>query len=143
MSKTGQKKDRKTVVGMTISTTPTELQDALVAIERAEAAAERQLEQIRETKETYQKLIGVTSSLSRATVSLEYQKLGPVEAAERLLRELSKPMTTREIVDGMIERGWTTRSRNATATVYATLANAKKKFRRDSSGHWVLTPAEV
>jgi hypothetical protein len=116
----------------------THLEDALGALERAERDAVQRLDEIRVQKASIERLIGVSPSLPRATVSLEYQGLGPVEAAERLLVEAGKPLTTRQIVDGMHERGWTTKSRNAVATVYATLSNAKKKFVRTPNGEWRL-----
>jgi hypothetical protein len=118
------------------------LEEAYQALEREEEVLQRQLTELQVSKASLARLIGVSPSLSRATVSLEYQGLGPVEAAERLLKEKATPLTTREIVDGMTERGWTTRSRNAVATVYATLTNAKKKFERKAEasgeGKWEL-----
>lgn len=122
------------------------LEEALRALEREEEALQRQLTEIQVNRQSLERLIGVTPSLSRATVSLEYQGLGPVEAAERLLQEKGTPLTTREIVDGMMERGWTTKSRNPVATVYATLVNAKRKFVRKvevvgREGKWELVKA--
>jgi hypothetical protein len=113
------------------------LEDALRALERARVEKQRELVDLETNIANIQRLVGVVPE-ARAAVSLEYQGLGPVEAAERYLTEVGKPLTTRDIVDGMAERGWTTRSRNAVATVYATLTNAKKKFRRNRDGQWEL-----
>lgn len=113
------------------------LEDAYRALERAEEQTQRRLLDIQSQKSQLQRLMGVEPS-ARATVSLEYQGLGPVEAAERYLRLAGKALTTREVVDGMTERGWTTRSRNPVATVYAVLANAKKKFQRTGDSQWEL-----
>lgn len=121
-----------------VATATNSLEDALRSLERAEVEKQRELEEIRVSKASLQRLIGVVPA-SQATVSLEYAGLGPVEAAERLFKELGKKsLTTREIVDGMVERGWTTRSRNAVATVYATLTNARKKFERNKEAQWEL-----
>lgn len=107
------------------------LEDALVALEKEEQVKLRELTEIQLTKEKIERLIGVRpSQTARATVSLEYQGLGSLEAAQRFLTERNEPLTTREIVDGMFERGWTTRSRNPVPSVYAVLTNAKTKFKR-------------
>ncbi len=121
-----------------VASSTVNLEEALASLGRAEEQKLAELDEIRLTKASLERLIGVTPSHSRATVSLEYQGKGPVEAAELYLKEVGKALTTREIVDGMVARGWSTKSRNPVATVYATLTNAKKKFKRTDSNQWEL-----
>jgi hypothetical protein len=63
----------------------------------------------------------------------DYEGLGILVAAKRWLQEVGGNKTTPEIVEGLKERGWTTKSNNPVATVYSTLANAKE-FRRQGAG---------
>ncbi len=67
----------------------------------------------------------------------EWEKVGITEAAQRWLTEVNGPRGTREIADAIRDRGVRTQSRNYTATVYATLTNAKTKFKR-VDGMWAL-----
>lgn len=69
--------------------------------------------------------------------SEEYRDLGIVQATTKFLREVGEPRTTSEIKDALMSRGWTTQSKNATATIYATLQNSKA-FKRTSDGNWSL-----
>jgi hypothetical protein len=120
-----------------VATVNTNLEDALKALEREEREIQRRLVEVQSGRATLERLIGVRPS-AKPAVSLEYQGLGSVEAASRLLKQEGKAMSTRELVDGMLERGWTTRSRNPTAALFAGLANAKKKFKRTSDDKWEL-----
>jgi hypothetical protein len=71
-----------------------------------------------------------TTTLSRA-----YESLGPLDAAVRLYQELGRPLTTRELADGLLARGVKTSSRNFTASIYATLTNSKQ-WKRNEQGQW-------
>ena len=71
------------------------------------------------------------------TVSREYDGLGIVDATKRFLAEVGEPRTTSEIKDALMNRGWTTRSKNATATIYATLDNSHQ-FKRTEDGRWEI-----
>lgn len=67
--------------------------------------------------------------------SSAFKGLGIVDAAQRFIQEMGKPQTTREIADGLLNRGLETRSKNFVATVYATLDNSKE-LKRTSDGRW-------
>jgi hypothetical protein len=69
--------------------------------------------------------------------SRAYDGLGIVDAAIRYLTEVGEPRSTGEIKDALLNGGWTTRSKNATATVYATLDNSKR-LTRTNDGRWAL-----
>ena len=71
-----------------------------------------------------------------ATNTKQYEGLGIVDATRRFLREVGEPRSTGEIKDALLERGWTTKSKNATATIYATLDNSRQFVRRD--GMWQI-----
>lgn len=113
------------------------LESALKALEREERQVQQRLLELQQGRATLERLIGVRPSAQPA-ISLEYQGLGSTEAAFRLLKETGKALSTRELVDGMTRRGWMTKSRNPTAAVFATLANAKKKFKRTRDDKWEL-----
>jgi hypothetical protein len=66
----------------------------------------------------------------------EFEHLGIVEATTTLLREIG-PTDTRTISERLLDRGIRTRSKNFTATVYATLDNAKQFKRKDNVWHLV------
>ena len=68
--------------------------------------------------------------------SQEFQHIGATEAAKRLIKEFG-PMDTRRLADLMLDRGLKTRSKNFIATVYATLEQNKKDFKR-IDGDWTL-----
>lgn len=65
----------------------------------------------------------------------DFEGLGITDAAKRLVKELGRPLTTREISDGLLDRGMKTKSKNFTATVYATLTNSKQ-FKRTKDERW-------
>lgn len=71
-----------------------------------------------------------------------YTGLGIVEATVLYLKEVGKPQTTPELRDALLARGLRSRSKNLSATIYATLSNAPKKFRRTEHGAWELVPVE-
>ena len=84
-------------------------------------------------------LKGTDPNIVTAPKSTEWEGLGITEAAVRWLTEIGEPRGTRDIADAIRDRGVRTTSRNYTATVYATLANAKTKISRTSwtgSGRW-------
>jgi hypothetical protein len=101
-------------------------------------ARERELLQMREALAALQGVSGVTGPASR-----EYSDLGIVEASRRFLTEVGKPMNSRELADALTTRGLRSKSRNVVATVYATLKNATKEFRRNERGEWELTREPV
>ena len=68
----------------------------------------------------------------------EYADFGIVIAAKRWLKEIGRPQTTSEIKDALIRRGWTTTSKNPTATIYATLDNSPDFVRDKKTGVWQL-----
>lgn len=69
-------------------------------------------------------------------ISQEYAGMGILEAARAFVKAAGRPMTTREITDGLLAKGWTTKSRNISATIYATLKNSKAEWRRTYGGDW-------
>lgn len=70
------------------------------------------------------------------TGTRRYEGLGIAEAARRFITESGgEPRTTSEIRDALVNNGWTTKSKNPTATVYATLENSRK-FHRTKDGRW-------
>src|SRR5690606_18570715 len=52
--------------------------------------------------------------------SKEYEGLGIVLAAKKWLKEVGGEHSTRDIVEGIKARGWTTKSEKPVATVYST-----------------------
>jgi hypothetical protein len=80
----------------------------------------------------------VADSRTRLPSSSEFKGLGIVDAAQRLIKEMGEPQTTREIADGLLNRGLETRSKNFVATVYATLENSKG-IKRTSDNRWDST----
>lgn len=124
-----------------------ELEKAVDSLVRAESEALQEYERIRRLRENTEQLIGVTRSAAQAGPITPYTNLGIVAAVEKFFVEQQKKkgtpgkvsFTTAEITKGLIERGWRTRSRNPTPTVYSTMANAKKKFKRTKDGEsWEL-----
>lgn len=65
----------------------------------------------------------------------DFYGLGIVDAAVRWLTEVGEPRSTREIADALIDRGMETRSKNFTATVYATLTNSGA-VKRNRENKW-------
>lgn len=113
----------------------TDIQDALLSLERARDGKLAEAKQIEEAiRQLKGALILVPEGLELPG-SKEYAGMGASEAAREFIKAVGKPMTTREMVDGMIERGWRTRSKNTTATLHATLANSKE-WKRNTSGEW-------
>ena len=108
--------------------------EALAALKRAEREHLQRLDAIRDSIRV---LSGLPEDAPQPKVSHEYRHLGIVAAATCLLREVGHPLSTRELVDGMGDRGWVTRAKDPAATVYATLNNAPRKFSR-TDGAWSL-----
>lgn len=73
--------------------------------------------------------------------SREFEHLGTTEAVKRLLREFG-PKSTRELAELALDRGIKTRSKNYTATVYATLEQNASAFKRNEAGQWELVGAK-
>jgi hypothetical protein len=95
--------------------------------------------ELRELQAALVHLRGGTAVVTTAEpVSLEYMGKGIVEAAEHLLTEVGRPMSTRELADGLASRGWRTTSNRPVQAIYSTLTNAPKKFRRTEDGEWRL-----
>lgn len=65
-----------------------------------------------------------------------YAGMGILEAARLFSLAARKPLTTRQLIHGMEARGWTTKSRNVTATLYAVLANNKREWHRTATDEW-------
>lgn len=61
----------------------------------------------------------------QGSVRQDFKGLGITAGAKRLLAEAGRPLSTREILDGIKARGVVTRSKKESATVYATLNNSK------------------
>jgi hypothetical protein len=66
-----------------------------------------------------------------------YEGLGIADAAARFIKEIGKPVGTREIADALLSRGLQTKSKNYVATVYATLDNSKQII-RTPEGNWTV-----
>ena len=115
------------------------LQDALMAMERAKDEKLKELAQIESTISQLKGLIVLAPDEALAPHAREFAGMGVSEAARTLIKAVGRPMTTRELVDGMVEWGWRTRSKNATATIHATLSNAPKEWKRNASGEWEYT----
>lgn len=104
----------------------------------------RQIEQreaeLKVMKDALALLTGGTVALgtSRTTpTDRSFEGIGIVDATKRYLKEVGEARTTSEIKDALMNRGWTTRSKNATATIYATLDNSKQ-FVRTGDGRWSI-----
>ena len=110
------------------------LHTAIEALERAIQSREIELTMM---KRSLQALQGTAPDFQARPKSVEWAELGITEAAINFLGAVEGPKSTREIADAIRDRGVQTSSRNYTATVYATLANAKSKFVR-KDGLWSL-----
>ncbi len=128
-----QNEASRSAAGMKVNAS---IRGALRALQVAEQSKRRELAELEALTSRLRSLVGEAPPI-RAAADLEFVGLGPTEGARRLL-EKKGPLTTRDLVDMMSERGWTTRSSNPVATVYATLEQAKKKFRRNDAGQWEL-----
>lgn len=117
----------------------TNLQQSLESLERALKVKEAEAEEIKKAMETIKGLILVVApgTLPKAQ---EYAGLGGLEAARRFLREVGEPKTTREILDAITARGWTTTAKDPLPSLYATLRNAKKDLERQGD-MWMLKEA--
>jgi hypothetical protein len=112
------------------------LQDAIEALKRAKAEKLREIETI---DRALDELRGVAPAHARQ----DFAGLGIVEATKRYLREVNRPCSTADIKKALLDRGWTTRSKNPTATVYATLENAKQASGIEREhGRWQLRTTE-
>lgn len=114
-----------------------ELREALAALERAHQAKLAEAQHIEASIRSLKGVLLLVPDNAALPTSMEFANMGASEAARALIKAAGRPMTTRELVDGMTQKGWRTRSRNATATLHATLANAPKEWRRlQDSGEW-------
>ena len=103
-----------------------EAQAAVVAQEQAK------LLQIEEALQTLVNTIVVNN----VPVRQDFKHMGILEATARLMEETQRPMTTREIADGIRARGVVSRSKSFIPTVYATLTNSPMFDR--VGGQWAL-----
>ncbi len=69
----------------------------------------------------------------------EWEHVGVTEATVRWLAEFG-PSATRDIAEGIRDRGVRSQSKKFSSVVYATMKNAKKTFERTPEGLWGLTP---
>lgn len=114
------------------------MEDALhTAIEALERAIQSREIELTGMKRSLQQLQGTAPGFQPKPKSTEWAELGITEAAQNWLAEVGGFKATREIADAIRDRGVQTSSRNYTATVYATLANATSKFVR-KDGLWGL-----
>lgn len=111
-----------------------EVINAIKALELAKQTKLAEAAVLGEAIEDLQKKL-LTVATGQLPQSFEYQGLGIVDAAKRWLTEVGEPRSTREIADALQERGLVTRSKNFTATVYATLTNSGD-VKRTSEGTW-------
>jgi hypothetical protein len=67
---------------------------------------------------------------------MEYQGLGIADASKRFIQEVGRPVTTRELADVLLARGFVTKSAKFTNSVYATLVGSKQ-FVRTNDRWWL------
>lgn len=114
------------------------MEDALhTAIEALERAIQSRKIELTNMERSLAQLKGSAPDFTTTPKTTEWEGLGITEAAEKWLAEVGGGKQTREIADAIRDRGVRTTSRNYTATVYATLANATSKFTR-KDGLWSL-----
>lgn len=109
------------------------------AVRELEVEAEKkeaEAAQIRKVIAGMKGLVIIVGDAASLPTSTEYVGKGILEAAKLFAKSVGKPLTTRELADGMTQKGWTTRSHNVTATIYATLRNADKDWHRNPRGEW-------
>lgn len=109
------------------------------AIEALERAIQSRKIELTTMEQSLAALQGSAPEYAGTPKSNEWADVGITEAAYRWLTEVGEPRGTREIADAIRDRGVRTTSRNYTATVYATLANARTKFHR-KEGLWSAVP---
>jgi hypothetical protein len=115
----------------------TNLQDAITSMEKVR---EDKLQELREVESVLAKLKGVVVLAPEGSSLPEHREfvgMGGAEAARALIKAVGKPLSTRDMVDMMIERGWRTRSKNPVASMHATLNQAPNEWKRNASGEWV------
>lgn len=116
-----------------------DMEEAIASLERVLETKMQEAEQIRAAVASLRGMVVVVPVGAQAPNAKDYAGMGLVEAAKKFFAEVgNKPMTTRELADQLYARGWRTKSRNPTATIYATLTNAKKDFKRLETGEWEL-----
>ena len=120
--------------------TATQVHHALGALERLR---ESKLRELKAVERAIQQLADtMTADYPRdEPESLEYRNLRITDAARHWLAHSGTPQSTREIAEGLLSRGLTTRSRNFVSTVYATLAHAEG-IQRTTDGRWALRTRE-
>ncbi len=77
-----------------------------------------------------------TVVINDVPVRQDFKHMGILESTSRLLDEVGRPMSTREIADAIRLRGVQTRSKSFIPTVYATLANSPMFVRERNN--WTL-----
>jgi hypothetical protein len=100
------------------------------------AEAQADLQKIDEALERLEGNVEISPTSFRPK---DMTNLGIIEAARRLLQELGREATTREIADAIRDRGVETKSKNFVPTVYATLTNSREFARKGDK--WVLKKA--
>jgi hypothetical protein len=113
------------------------MEDVQAAIEALQRARETKLAELDAIDRALAALGAPVSGSVERQVGRDFEHLGIVEATKRYLSEKGEPRTTREIAEALLARGVQTKSKKYVATVYATLDNAKKDFRR-KDGKWEL-----
>jgi hypothetical protein len=109
-------------------------QDPIAALRQRLEKTEREAHQLRQALKILDGGVIVAGDTTYQTN--EYEGLGIVDAAKRFIAEKGgTPRTTSEIRDALMSRGWQTKSKNAVATIYATLENSKA-FIRTKDGRW-------
>lgn len=113
---------------------------AIEALQRAIQSREVELEGM---KRSLNQLTNNAPEYIGTVKTNEWAGMGITDAAVLWLTEVGVPRSTPEIAEAIRDRGVRTRSKNYTATVYATLRNGLKWFVRED-GLWRLaTPAEA
>ena len=115
--------------------------DAVVALERLEREQERQLQETRAALARLKGVAVVDQDSAVPVTSQEYAELGALDAIRHLMGETKRPMSTRELADGILAKGWRTNSRNPVASIHSTLKNAPREFKRNEHGQWYREPS--
>jgi hypothetical protein len=113
-----------------------DLRNSLETIKEQIQAREQELAALRNLEAQMENAIGVLAGTTVPTiVAGPYRGLSIAEAAKNLWNEKQTPLTTREIAEGLIEKGMRTNSKNYNATVYAVL-NVTSGWNRNKKNQW-------
>lgn len=113
---------------------------ALAGMERALAEKEKEVQLLRNTIIEFKRTLDIISpnALPKTT---EYTGMAIGAAAKKLMQELKRDgMSTREIADGLLERGFRTTSKNFTMTVYSVLTQDTTFKRNKDTSLWSVAP---